>query len=520
MTQLCIVSIIEYIFSHQISLPIIWDATKRGFMFSFKDPADFDRTRDVLEEAGYTDNGVIQALGINEFSAIGGSDLPVLLRRTKRGTPLDTLIRLFLLEVPVDVQALRKAIQPLQLETWVHAGIAEVDGGSVVATLKLLPYRNLLLAFDLPRRLQTAFGHDYVMGVGRSSLTLANLTVRRQARLTLDLGAGCGIQALLAAGHSDRIMAVDRNSRAVMISAFNAKLSGITNIECLEGDFFEPVLGQTFDLIISNPPFVISPEMRYLYRDSGMHGDQVSRKIAQEAPQFLSEGGYCQVLCNWADYTGEDWRVRLATWFDRAGCDVWVLRSETRDAETYASTWIRHTEKAEPDDFPRRFEKWMAYYEQHNIAAVSAGLITMRRRVADKNWFRADDGPEKMLGPCGEDILLAFELRDFLETVRDDSKLLDTRLRVSPDIRLEQQSVPSDKGWLEVVSRVRLTKGLAYMGNIDSHVADLFMRCDGRRQLRDNLADMANSLGVDLEKIGPTFCELVRGLIERGFLLP
>ena len=489
-------------------------------MFSFKDPADFDRMRDVLNEAGYTDSGVLEALGVKKFSAIGGSDVHILLRRTKQGTPLDTLIRLFLLEVPVDANELRKAIQPMKLETWEYAGLVQMDHGSVVATMKLLPHRNLLLTFDLPQRLQTAFGHDYVMGVGRSTLTLANLTVRRHAGLTLDLGTGCGIQALLAAGHSDRVMAVDRNPRAVMISEFNTKLSGITNIECLKGDFFEPVQGHTFDLIVTNPPFVISPEMRYLYRDSGMQGDQVSREIAREAPQFLSEGAYCQILCNWVEHSGDDWRDKLATWFDRAGCDVWVLRSETRDAETYATTWIRHTEIAEPDNFPRRFEKWMAYYEQNHIAAVSAGLITMRRRTAEKNWFRADDGPEKMLGPSGEDIVLAFGLRDFLENVRDDSKLLDTRLRVSPDIRLERQSVPSEKGWMEVVSRVQLTRGLAYTGNIDSYVADLFMRCDGRQQLRDLLAEMANAIGVSLEQIEPTFCDVVRGLIERGFLLP
>jgi hypothetical protein len=487
---------------------------------SFKDPEDFNRIHGVFKAAGYTDGGVLEALGIKEFSSISGSDLHVLLRLTNRGTPLDTLIRLFLIEVPADVKAVRKAIQPMKLETWMDAGLVQMDGASVVAAVKVLPYRDLLLAFDRPRRLQTSRSHDYVMGVGRSSLTLANLTVRRDVRFTLDLGTGCGIQALLAAEHSDRVLAVDRNPRAVEISAFNAKLNAMANVDSLEGDLFEPVLGHTFDLIICNPPFVISPEMRYMYRDSGMQGDEVSRNIARQSPQFLNEGGYCQILCNWAEYVGQDWRERLAEWFEGTGCDVWVMRSETRDAETYASTWIRHTERDEPEAFAKRFEKWMAYYEQQNIEAISAGLITMRRRSGRTNWYRADDGPEKMLGPCGEHIVRGFELRDFLEAVSDDSMLLSTRLGVSPDICLERQSAPSEEGWMEVVTNVHLTRGLAYTGSIDSYVAQLIMGCDGQRRLKDNLADMANSLGVDLEKIRPTFCGVVRGLIERGFLLP
>src|SRR3972149_4533559 len=164
------------------------------------------------------------------------------------------------------------------------------------------------------------------------------------------------------------------------MAAFNAKLSALSDVECLEGDLFEPVKGQTFDLIISHPPFGISPEMRYIYRDSGMEADQICRKIVHEAPGFLREGGYCQILCNWAEYPGQDWRERLAGWFDGTGCDVWVMRSETRNAATYASAWIRHTERQEPEQYAQRFEEWMNYYERQGIEAISAGLVPMRRR--------------------------------------------------------------------------------------------------------------------------------------------
>ena len=489
---------------------------------SFSDPEGIQRLRTVLDAANYTSPGVLEVLNVKEFPSIRERDVPLLLRLTSGGTPIETLIRLFLIEVPVDIAALQKAIQPMEIGTWIEAGLVRIEKGSVLAEVKLLPFQNLLVAFDLDRRLTSGKGFDYVMGIGKSSLTLANLTVRRPARCTLDLGTGCGIQALLAAPHSDRVVAVDRNPRAVRIAAFNAQLNGMSHVECLEGDLFGPVTDHTFDLIVSNPPFVISPEMRYIYRDSGMEADRICQAIVRQAPKFLNEGGTCQILCNWAEVAGQDWRERLAGWFEGTGCDAWVMRSETRDAATYASTWIRHTERVEDDaaQVAQRLEEWMAYYEQQKIVAVSAGMITLCRAGGKANWFRADEAPEKMLGPCGDDIVRGFEVRNFLETLREDSSLLNASFHFSSEVLLDRQSAPSYEGWVEKSVQLHLTKGLAYTGNIDSYVANLVIKCNGKRPLKELLAEMSVSLGVDPVNITSAFCGIMRRLIEQGFLLP
>src|SRR5205085_6697223 len=177
----------------------------------------------------------------------------------------------------------------------------------------------------------------------------------------------------------------------------NAALNDVTNIEVAEGDLFEPAAGRTFDLIVSNPPFVISPRReggRYLFCDSGMDGDEICRRVVREAPRFLNEGGYCQLLCNWAHLSGQDWKDRLASWFQGSGCDAWVICCETRDAASYASTWLQQTEKpasGEPGRLMELFDQWMDYYRQRGIEAVSAGAITMRRVPAGRAsppWLR------------------------------------------------------------------------------------------------------------------------------------
>ena len=486
----------------------------------FDDPEDIRRLRAVLDAAPFSDEGVSESLGVRGARAVASSDRPQLLRATARGTPLDTFIRLFLMGEAVDADAARRAAAPMDVEVWLRAGLLSVQGDQVSAAFQLLPFQSLVLAFDWSFRRGTALRPDYVMGIGSSSLSLANATVRRPSRGTVDLGTGCGFQALLAARHSEHVAAVDLNPRAIGLASFNARLNDVPNVEFLQGSFFEPVEGRLFDLVVSNPPFVISPESQYVYRDSGTRGDAVSHDLVRRVPAFLHEGGYCHILFNWAHYADEDWRSRLAGWFEGTGCDAWVLQSDTLPAAKYASLWIQHTEPGDCEQFVRRHQQWMDYYQRERIEAVSGGFLTMRRRSGAANWVRIDDTPEQVLGPAGDSIVHGFEIHDFLEAASDDRWLLDRRLTVSPDVRLVQQLKPSAGGWNVIQARIELTRGLAYVGEVDSYMAELIARCDGHCRLGTLLEEMAARLGQDADVVVPPGLRLVRNMIERGFLLP
>jgi len=486
----------------------------------FDHPVAWDHIRAALAAANFTDRGVGEALGIDQARAISAQDVPVLLHRTRRGTPLETLIRLFLIGVAVDCDTLRRAIAPATVEEWLEAGLIRLDGEAAAAEFQVLPFRDLVIAFDWPQRLRSPEAAEYVMGVAGSSLTLASGTIRRHAGLSLDLGTGCGILAFLAAAHSDRVIATDRNPRAVTIARFNARLNDLANVECREGDLFEPVAGCEFDLVVTNPPFVISPERRYVYRDSGMQGDDITQTIVRRVPGLLREGGYCQILCNWAHLAGQDWRERLAGWFTGTGCDAWVMPSETQDADVYAAKWIRHTERAEGERFDQRFSEWVAYYAQAGIEAVSFGLITMRRRGGRANWYCTEDGPGKLLGPAGETIARIFEARGLIESLPDEEALLEQRLVLSPGVAWQQRLRPSAERWEMAESTLLLERGLGYSGNVDPYVASLLLQCDGQRRLGDLIAELAQSLDQEPSRLAPACLEVVRRLIERGFLAP
>ena len=143
------------------------------------------------------------------------------------------------------------------------------------------------------------------MGLTASSMALADFAVPRPCRSTLDVGSGSGIQAFLAAPHSQQVWGVDRSGRSIEFARFNAGLNGITNCEFIEGNAFEPVRGRTFDLVVSNPPFAVTPSVRYMYRDSGVELDGFCRNLVRQAPEFLNEGGIFQFCCDWAHLAGE-----------------------------------------------------------------------------------------------------------------------------------------------------------------------------------------------------------------------
>jgi SAM-dependent methyltransferase len=379
----------------------------------------------------------------------------------------------------------------------------------------LFPYQGFLLAFDWAR-----LRPNHVMGIARSSVTLATLSIRRPARLMLDLGTGCGLHALLATPYHERILAVDRNPRAINIATFNARLNRANQVECRTGDLFAPVEDQAFDLIVANLPFVISPESRYWFRDGGMPSDHFCQMIVREVPRRLQEGGYCQLLCNWAHIVGQDWQERLRQWFTGSGCDVWVMQADTHDAAAYATTWIQDSEEESATQFAAHFDAWMAYYRRERIEAISLGLITMRRATHHPNWLRIDGAPEIMHGSCGAAVLQGFAAYDFLATVRDDQALMQACLQVAPEVCWEQKYAPAAGGWRLAEGHLALTQGLAYKGTIDPIGVRVVIGCDGKRSLHNVLREVAAALGGDVERIATVCLPVVRHLIAQGFLLP
>ncbi|MCL5745669.1 MAG: class I SAM-dependent methyltransferase, partial [Acidobacteria bacterium] len=343
-------------------------------------------------------------------------------------------------------------------------------------------------------------------------------TIRKPFRSALDLGAGGGVQAMLAARHCREVWAVDQCARAIEFARFNLALNGIANIHLASGDMFEPVAGRRFDLITGNLPFVISPGRRYFYRDSGSHLDAFARRTVSEAARRLEDGGYCHLICQWVEIRGEDWQKRLAEWFDDTGCDAWVLQADSWHPLTYAENWIRDSEPDTPGHAERLFQEWARYYAEAGVASIHTGLIALRRS-SGRNWVHIDEISGEIPAAAGDLVLRGFALCDFENTATDEA-LLATRLRLAPGAVLVSQSRPRDDTWRPIASQIRQAEGWRLAANIDSNAAALLARCDGRRTLSEAIASLAAAAGAPPERIAPACLPLVRHMLRRAFLLP
>lgn len=112
----------------------------------------------------------------------------------------------------------------------------------------------------------------------------------------LDVCTGSGALAVAAARMGARVSATDISRRAVLTTRINAARAG-QRVRVRRGDLSEPWHGRTFDVVVSNPPYVParSPQPPLWGRarawDAGQDGRHVVDRICSRAPSLLRPGG-------------------------------------------------------------------------------------------------------------------------------------------------------------------------------------------------------------------------------------
>src|SRR5215213_1294999 len=299
-------------------------SSEPGRAVKFDGPLDLSglavvrQLRAVLDRHGFTGTAVVDALG----SALPfgrqhqRDDLPLYLRRVAAPTPINTLVKLFLLDRSVDASRAAAAFAPLDLDDLRDLGLIEDGPRGVRSRLRLSIYEGMVIAHDAYDEEKRALRPDHVLDVNATTIALSNMTVRKRVGRALEIGTGCGALALVASRHCDRVVATDTNPRALNLASFNAAINNVTNVEWRLGSLFDAVEGDKFDLIFCNPPYVISPDSQFIFRDGGRRGDELCEEIVKRAPRYLNEGGYCTVLINWAIAKGQEWHAPLRRWVD------------------------------------------------------------------------------------------------------------------------------------------------------------------------------------------------------------
>lgn len=474
--------------------------------------------RSALWAAGYEADHVREVLGAAGDNLTPSTSQALMLRRElEPGTPLTGLLTLFLLDMPLSAGDAVAALTPLTLDVAEEMGLVRREGALVRAGVRLVPYAGFIFATSLAPE-SRAVDRDHVMGITRSTLTLANLTVRHPVELALDLGCGTGVQALLASRHATRVVATDVNQVACRVTAFNARLNRADNVDVRQGSYFEPVSDMRFDLVVTNPPFVISPDNRFLYRDGGVEGDEVSREVLQGVARHLRPGGLATVLISWGRREGEDWFERPRAWAGGLGCDVFLLHQATQTALAHSASWHGPLATEDPDAHEEGINRWMVHLAGLGFDGIGYGAVLLRRRDGD-NWLRAEEMPRREAGPSDAQLQALIRAQDLLLEMGPE-EILVSRPKLVPNHHLQQLMRCRD-GQFEVESAVLgLEDGLAFRAHVDAFNAYLLSRLDGGRTLREAVAASAPLApeGAPQAEVEASAVRAVHRMLELGFL--
>jgi methylase of polypeptide subunit release factors len=416
------------------------------------------------------------------------------------------LIRLFLLGVPVARERLDDLVGAELRGRLAQSGLLVDEGDAVRGAARIVPHDELLIASDHSSAEEHA---DHVPGVHRPSVALAHMTVRASGERALDLCTGNGIQAILLAAHAKNVVATDVNARALAYAAFNVALNGAGNVETRLGSFFEPVDGEQFDLVVANPPYVVSPESAFLFRDGGLRGDAVSEHVVRRAPESLAPGGFASLMIAWA-LDPDDPMGRPRSWLEGSGSDAFLLHTATDDPIETAAVWNRELAD-QPDAYADAIDRWLEYYGELGIEQIAYACLVLRKRDDGRDgWFETLELPRAGLRPAGRHVRQLFETHDRL-TATDD--LLDRRLRVVDDAVVAQEMRFEDAHWESQSLTLRLDAGLPFSAELDPQTARIVRELDGSKTLRATLSSVFEE---DDER--ETGAALARQMLGVGFL--
>jgi hypothetical protein len=481
---------------------------------TFLDPATVPRLRDALVGAGYRYDAVRDLLGVRAHAALGRHETTPALRRTTGGSPLETVVRLFVLQSPVARSAADRALPGL-VGDLVTAGLVTASGDEVRALLDCRPYadddHDWWVVSDLtpgldgePIRVQ----HDHVLGVTPASVSLAQLTLRRPVGRALDLGTGCGVQALHLAGHAEQVVATDVTDRALAMAAFNAALNEHV-VDLRSGSLWDPVVGERFDLVVSNPPFVISPTGGdgLVYRDSGLPGDRVVETIVRDAPAHLTDGGWCQVVANWVINDADPWDERIGSWL-ASDCDALVVQREVLDPPAYVELWLKDAGRHGTAGYLEAYDAWLRWFDEQGVEGVGFGWVNLRRGGSVHELLEHPYAVE-------QPVALAVEAWAAAQQAPVDEH---THLSLSGDVVQETHGAPGAEDPETIVLRQR--RGLCRARSVDTVEAAFAWVCDGELSVGQILDALAHLLERDRDELAATYLPVVRLLVRQGYLHP
>lgn len=442
---------------------------------------------------------------------------PLVLRHLeRRDDAAARLARLFSYDDCVPRAALEPALGGDLIDTLLGAGVLAADGGALTAAFRVMPFEDLWLIEDRPEA-----GPDAVMGPGGTTGEVARLLPACIPGRVLDLGCGAGTLALVAARRgAAAVTGTDLNPRATALAAVNGRLNGIV-AEWLTGDLFAPVAGRRFDLVVSQPPYVMCPPdaepVTFLH--GGPTGDAIASRLLAGLGAHLAPGGLALVLVDFA-LGGAPLHQRLRAMLGDPALDLCALVATGFAPAVQSAAYAMVADPTLGAGYAAAARRYADHFERTGVRELRHVAVVVERPVPDSGTatLTVQIPVPALPRPAGrriDDVMAALRC-----AARPDAVLLGARVAPSPWARFttEQARPALDQ---EPVYRVRFESG-ALATDQEMSVASLLLLelLDQGPDVRSAAAAYAERIGDREEAARGPVLEFVRRGLGTGLLVP
>ena len=468
--------------------------------------------RDACANAGFDDAciGRCERIAPRQLDPVR---LPVVQHVLRQdGSAAARLAQLFAYRDSISREGLDGVLPASVVEVLERAGVlVETDRG-MRSRLRFMPFQGLWILSD-----EMDAPGDPVMGPGATTLELARMMRCRGGDEVLDVGCGAGTLALLAARQGAKATGVDLHPRAVRLGALNARLNGLS-AEFRAGDLLEPIRDRRFDLVVSQPPYVVTPPDvdATTYLHGGQRGDELAFRLVSELPGVLHPQGRALVLFD-TPLDGAQLRESLPS--PRAPeppCDHLLLVSPGHDADMASIGYAA----VQCPDLDSSYSVAVARYRGH-LASLSIERLS---HVALVMWPTARARPRLSISLRVPTLLpwSAARLDRLVEAAQLATQPVETLLQCSvslaTDCRIIEERPLGDPGAGRVIVRF-----------LDRHFADRELTDTGlvlvdavRREqpLFESVKRFASAVSQTPEAVQDQVLEFVRQSLVSGLLAP
>jgi SAM-dependent methyltransferase len=484
---------------------------------------EFEHVRAALKNAHFDEETICRTLKIETMSDVGSvkSDM---LDSMDISDALRILIRLFLFQRLVPRSEAERVLNTVTCDAFLSLGIlgvGEFGDDQFYATVLLYPVGGFWIASDRhsnPDGSEFTAPPDIVFpAIYGGTLRFLQLLPQSVAEDALDLCAGSGIGAFVLSRHSKRVVSSDLTERATKFVAFNSALNNRDNVEAVCSDLYDALEGRTFDLIVAHPPYVPSLKIGTIWRDGGMTGELVVKRIIEGLPHHLREGGRFFVLSIGLDTSEGPFEERARKWLGETG-DVFDIIFAYFEESTPVEMLKRLAAREHNLGIEELHELGEAFRAEGTIK-MPYGALLMRRHAKNEHSKRWTARMKLNEETDGRDWEGAFALHRWLSQPGFFEELQQARPALAPGLLVRVTHVVHEGSLVPAEFLFETDKPFTAVGRLDPWMVPLIARFDGTKTPGQiyNDAKPGSELPEDFGL--RDFTELVARLIERGYLI-